>query len=607
MKRYRLIAIGMAAVMTARSIMTCAAMAADTGKEEVVYVMTDAAGNVSSVNVVNIFGSGQVTDYGNYSSVKMLTSADAIEYKDGKVDFTTSNDRVYYQGTMTDADIPWIIGITYSLDGKEISAGELAGRDGALDIHITTKANPDCAGNFFDNYALQASVTLDTELCGNITADNATVANVGSDKQITYTVLPGKNLDAHITADVHDFEMDAIAVNGVKLNLDIEIDDEELMDKVREITDAAAKIDDGAVEVKDGAGQLGDGAGELADGSDKLYSGIVKLNSGASELNDKAAELKTAIEKLNESSSGLTGGSKEMLAALQSVQTELDKVSLSTDRLKTLTDSSAAIRTAIDNLCAGCADLDAKISYQAYKDTMKAGGLDLDMLALKNDPVLNAVIYGTQNYFDAVSAGADSLLNGLKELKNKYSEFDKAITEMSAELGNVTVNMAALKTAITEMVVKYEQLDTGVSDYTDGVAQVLAAYSLLCDGVGTIADGSSDLKDGAGDLKSGTLELCNGIDELYDGTVSLADGTGEFREQTADMDEQVSSEIDDMLDSISGAGEVSSFVSDKNTDIKSVQFVIKTEAVKKTEVEPVVEEKTEKLNFWQKFLKLFGL
>lgn len=607
MKKYRLIAIGMAAAMMAGSIMSCAALAADTGKEEVVYVMTDAAGNVSSVNVVNIFGSGQVTDYGDYSSVKMLTSADAIEYKDGKISFTTSDDRVYYQGTMTSADIPWIIGITYSLDGKEISADELAGRDGALDIHITTKANPDCTGNFFDNYALQASVTLDTKLCGNIVADNATVANVGSDKQITYTVLPGKNLDAHITADVHDFEMDAIAVNGVKLNLDIEIDDEELMDKVREITDAAAKIDDGAVEVKDGAGQLGDGAGELADGSDKLYSGIAKLNSGAFELNDKAAELKTAIEKLNESSSGLTGGSKEMLAALQSVQSELDKVSLSTDRLKTLTDSSAAIKTAIDNLYAGCADLDAKISYQAYKDTMKAGGLDLDMLALKNDPVLNAVIYGTQNYFDAVSAGADSLLNGLKELKTKYSEFDKAITEMSAELGNVTVNMAALKTAITEMVVKYEQLDTGVSDYTDGVAQVLAAYSLLCDGVGTIADGSSDLKDGAADLKSGALELCNGIDELYDGTVSLADGTGEFREQTADMDEQVSSEIDDMLDSISGTGEVSSFVSDKNTDIKSVQFVIKTDAVKKAEVETVVEEKTEKLNFWQKFLKLFGL
>lgn len=58
---------------------------------------------------------------------------------------------------------------------------------------------------------MQAALTLDTEKCSNIQADGATIANVGADKQISYTILPGKGLDAEITADVTDFEMDAAA------------------------------------------------------------------------------------------------------------------------------------------------------------------------------------------------------------------------------------------------------------------------------------------------------------------------------------------------------------------------------------------------------------
>ena len=53
--------------------------------------------------------------------------------------------------------------------------------------------------------------------------------------------------------------------------------------------------------------------------------------------------------------------------------------------------------------------------------------------------------------------------------------------------------------------------------------------------------------------------------------------------------------------------DVTSFVSEKNTNVDSVQFVIQTEAIEIVEAVnnvPVVEEK---LNFWQKLLRLFGL
>lgn len=52
--------------------------------------------------------------------------------------------------------------------------------------------------------------------------------------------------------------------------------------------------------------------------------------------------------------------------------------------------------------------------------------------------------------------------------------------------------------------------------------------------------------------------------------------------------------------------EIRSFVSEKNTNVESVQFVIKTGAVEKPEVVQTVEDEPQQMSLWEKFLKLFG-
>lgn len=52
--------------------------------------------------------------------------------------------------------------------------------------------------------------------------------------------------------------------------------------------------------------------------------------------------------------------------------------------------------------------------------------------------------------------------------------------------------------------------------------------------------------------------------------------------------------------------EVVSFVSEKNTNVESVQFVIQTEAIEVEIVETKAPDVEEKLNFWQKLIRLFG-
>ena len=685
------------------------------GKEEVVYVMTDAEGNVESVNAVNIFGKGDVTDYGNYSSVKMLTSTEPITQNGDQITFTTEKDKVYYQGTLEDAQIPWNIRITYTLDGKEISPEELAGQTGALEIHILVTENEKADNTFYDNYALQTAFTMDTAKCENIVAEGATLANVGADKQISYTVLPGKGLDAVIRTDVVDFEMDAAAINGVKLDLNIEIDDSELMDKVAEIKDATTDLNDGAKELKDGASDLQDGAKELHDGAKDLNDGAKDLNNGAKDLNDGAKDLKdgasdlyngvnslddginslksgigtveNGLNTLNGKSSDLTGGSAQMLEALKTIQSSLNNVAVSTEQLQTLTDSSAAIRQGIADLYNGAATLQNAVSYDSYKAAMQANGLDVDALQAKNtetlatmqtqvndlqaaleqiqsipdyenDPTLagnaasleaqiatfnnlmqlvaanNGAIQGNESYFAAMGSGAADLVNGLAALQANYEKFDAAIGELVTSLSGLAVNMSTLKAGIDQLVTQYGALNSGIQEYTSGVATIVSGYGELTDGAGKLADGSKELLSGSSDLKQGTVnlydgtvdlyggtvelydgttdlydgtsDLYDGTSDLYDGTVELQDGTKEFYDKTYDMDTQVQDKIDDMLAEISGSDEpVVSFVSEKNGEVNSVQFVIKTAAIEKEDVEEVVAEEQTQTGFFQKLLALF--
>lgn len=681
MNRKKAVAVILAASIitgnAAFDVMSVSAAQTASEKEEVVYVMTDATGKIDSVNVVNIFGKGDVTDYGDYSSVKMLTSTEPIKQEGDKITFSTEDEKVYYQGTLDHAQIPWNIVITYTLDGKEITPEELAGKSGALKIHVSVTENPKCTTDFYDNYALQASFTLDTALCENIQASGATLANVGSDKQISYTVLPGKGLDADITADVTDFEMDAASINGVKLDLNIEIDDTELMDKVSEIKDATSDLNDGAKELKDGTSKLSDGSSDLNDGANSLYDGVNSLNDGAASLYDGAGSLKEGIDSLNsgagsldsgisqlntgiktvqdglnalnEKSGTLKDGSKQVYDALQTIQTSLSSVAVSTDELQTLTNSSSAIKQGISDLSTGADDLQRAANYDAYKatvnNTLKASGagVDVDALAANNQSVA-MILQITQAYFDGytdadgehsgLKQGSVSLASGLSTLNTQYAAFDTGINDLATQLSGLAVNMTTLKTGIDQLVSQYGTLDTGINDYTNGVAQIVAGYSKLVEGASdlsagskslvsgasklstgsaelvngskTLSDGSKELLDGTSDLKNGTSDLYEGVQSLYDGTVTLNDGTQEFYDKTYDMDTQVQDQIDEMIDSLSGSEtETVSFVSDKNTNVDAVQFVIKTTAIEKTEAESETETETAPTGFFQKLKNLF--
>lgn len=636
-----LLAMLLTAIIAVSALLPAAAAEPNTPKEEVVYVSLNADGSVKEIYVVNIFDldeDGQIIDYGRYESLRNMTTTDEIGYLDNTVTIDAKAGKLYYEGKLKETVMPWSISIRYFMDGTEYPAEQLAGRSGALKITVQVSRNPECEGEFFENYALQASLTLDADRCRNISAPEATVANAGGKKQLTYTILPGMGADVEIRADVEDFETDGFSLNGIPLKLGLEFDGDTVTEGVAELSDALAELETGAATLGDGCSSLEDGAAELQTGAAALDSGIMELHQGIEQM-------RTALSALDRASSALTEGSAEFRTALVRLQSALGGVSLSAQDLSALSEASSSIKKAIAELADGASALEQNVSWEQYQALLRQNGLDPDALRQNNTAAANglkqqadelrkqlaalqsagqdvsaleaqiaqlentaelllannAAMNGTQSYLSSVRQSLGTLSDGAERLRAGYAAFDAQMSELISALLTLSERLGALSEALNALAAEYAKLDSGLNEYTDGV-------SALADGYRQISDGAARLLDGSSALKLGSDRLYEGITQLSGGTDELKNGASAIREETSGMSEEIDEKLGTLLNGLSGdASEVSSFVSAQNENVKSVQFVIKTEGIHPAEPEKAPEEEPAKLSFWQKLLKLFGL
>ena len=480
-------------------------------KEEVVYGILDSNGSVKNIYVVNIFEDNDIVDYGNYKKVRNMTTSEKINQNGDKISINTSADRLYYEGTVEKRELPWNIGIEYRLDGKKMYGEELAGKNGALEIKISVDKNPEVNSTFFDNYTLQIALSLDTKLAKNIESKNAVVAEAGGKKQLTYTILPGQGADISVTADVRDFEAEAITINGIRMNLDMVIDDEEFSNQISRLTNAIKELDDGA-------GEMLKGVSDLSSGMNKYVEGLKAFKNGMSELG-------LGVDKLDQGAKGISMGLSEL---------------------------------------------------SKRKDLLLQGALGIQ-----------------SSTFDEVNSRLSAMNLGFPPLTpGNYEGILRDIPEL-----------APIKAQLDGIV----QFTNGLKNYMDGVAELSLGASDLAKGTLELNSSISEIPKLANDLYNGGAELNSAMEKLKKGLAEYKQGTNQLRNRTSNIDAEIGDTIDGIMDSILGDGdEIISFISDKNTNVSSVQFVMKTDEIKMPEVD-TVQKQPKKLSFWEKLLDLFKL
>lgn len=140
-------------------------------KNEIVYATYDADGGNAAYSVVNRFELGsaqQLTDYGVYQQVTNLTSTAPLHVSGDEITVQVGAGVFYYEGALSRAQLPWLISVECRLNGTPIAPASLAGRSGPVKITLRVRENTECAGDYFDHYALSITAAFDESNCTSI-------------------------------------------------------------------------------------------------------------------------------------------------------------------------------------------------------------------------------------------------------------------------------------------------------------------------------------------------------------------------------------------------------------------------------------------------------
>ena len=683
----------------------------NTPKEEIIYANLSYYGTAEHIYVINSFHleeNGNIRDYGKYSKTENLTSLAAIHKEGDAIDISAEAGNFYYQGQLDQAELPWEVTIRYLLDGETISAEDLAGQSGHLEVSIQLTQNPLADPFFFENYALQLSVTLSEQKATNILAEDAVRSSAGKEKTLSYIIFSNQETTVGFSADVNDFEMDGIQIAGISLSFSADdFDSSEFTDDLKDLQDGIIELNDGVLEFHDGVVELNDAVQELDDGTTELSSHTVDLAKSAGKLRDAslilfsgARELQDGITTFQEGVAELDDGCETLAVGLsaykgaleeyaQGFQSALDGYAPlfsgaealqdgSVQFLSSLALSVAEAQTALSeaeaNLELASIGLTSVENYlsQAENGLAQAEGyvalaqdaLDEAMAQLEaaetpeeqeaaaavlqtaiasyegavtayesavaayQNVVANlGVAYSAYGMASAGVQAAEASLAGLQELYSSYESYiHNSILSLESGLNGedgLQSTLITLSQAAEELADGAEELAEGASELSEGTYALTDGAGELSDGAEELTDGlwdyftgmeeftegSYELSDGAQELSDGTGELAEGTSDLEEGSEELKDGTGQLQEETSGMDEEMDQRIRDLLEEYGGRDFTPiSFVSAKNTEVLSVQFVLKTPDLTKAE-EPEEEVQEESAStLWDKIkaLKVYG-
>ena len=239
------------------------------GKDETVYVIANADGTVEKIIVSdwlqNAAGSDSLNDVSDLKDITNVKSDASYQMNDdGAIVWDTKGEDLYYQG-VSENELPVDMKVTYLLDGKPISAEELAGKSGRVTIRYTyenkqyqTVTINGKQEKIYVPFGMLTGMIFDNDRFSNIEVSNGKIISDGNRTIVAGFALPGlqENLaldpekfqlpeTVEINADVKDFSLGmtvSIAANGLFNDIDTEnlssLND--LTDGLSQMTDAAS-------------------------------------------------------------------------------------------------------------------------------------------------------------------------------------------------------------------------------------------------------------------------------------------------------------------------------------------------------------------------------
>ena len=329
-------------------------VAQNISKDETVYVLAGADGSVKKIIVSdwikNKLGSATVTDKSDLNNIENVKGDESysVNGDNMKVWDAQGND-IYYQGDIQ-KELPVGMSVSYTLDGKTISADELAGKSGKVTIRFdydnrqyeTVQING-TNQRIYVPFAMLTGMILDNDRFSNVQVSNGKLVNDGDRTVVAGLAFPGlqENLAlsrdqlsipdyVEVTADVKNFSLGmtvTLACNDVFSQIDdvnfttadgATVSIGKLTDAMTQLLDGSSALYDGLSTLLDKSKELATGVEELAAGAKAIRDGAGSVDEGTAALKAGLAELSTGLNTLSSNSEALNEGAEKVFTTLLS-------------------------------------------------------------------------------------------------------------------------------------------------------------------------------------------------------------------------------------------------------------------------------------------------
>ncbi len=575
-----------------------------TAKDETVYVIANADGSVKKIIVSdwikNSLNEKNLKDKSELKDIKNVKGDESyVMDSDNMRVWNADGADIYYQGTIS-KELPVDLKVSYKLDGKAVSADEIAGKSGKATIRfdyvnkqyseVTIDGKTE---KIYVPFVMLTGLMLDNDVFTNVEVSNGKLINDGDRTVVAGFALPGLKenlaLDSskieipdyvEVTADVKNFSLTTtltLATNSLfnefdtsKLNTA-----DDLQAQLNELTSGMSKLIDGSSELYGGLTTLLSKSKELAAGVDKLASGTNELASGTAALN---AGLNTLVSKNGD----LTAGAAKVFdTLLATVTTQFSDngitVSLTKENYKSElnsllsnpTDAQKAELIAVAN-----STVEAKLKennvderyYKAVKVMLAeklAAGKTFEAAMAEIAPVLKNAAEVKKALDDDTLDRNEALINGLIQMGVPESQADmiaKLCTYLSLQNDQPAVSNI---TAATAMATDAQTVSAAMNDSSadakinalclklalstlkpsvETAVTSLDSYNEFYQGILAYTAGVKSASDGSAKVNAGAAELKNGAEQLKAGTEQLIPGV----EQLADGSKQLADGIKEL-------------------------------------------------------------
>lgn len=443
-------------------------------KKEVVYATLDGSGTNKSAYVVNVLegNAGEtVQDFGAYEQVVNLTDTSELTQLSDSVIATLTEGEFSYQGSLSDAQTPWNISVKYFLDGQEISPNEVAGKSGHLEITIQTSQNTSVDPRYFENYLMQITCTLPMENTTEVKTDQGSIALSGSDVTVSFMVMPDKEGNVSLSADVTNFEMSGISFAAIPFSMALDFPN----------TDSLVAQFDGLIE---GTEQLHAGAQDLANGVDEVDSATKQAASGAAELAAGATQMTQGLQQYQQ---GLRDSADDAASSVSEEEIQ---------------QASDAYQQAVGVYTAAFAQ-----AYEGILSQYEGQGIPITD-EIRQQALAQAAQNPIVSDYQANMASALENLTTLVAAQGGSQGAAQALTGAAEGLGSLENTSSLLGGSAS--------LGTGVQELASGLDQ-------LAGGTGDLSEGTSDLAQGTQTLAQETQGIPDAVQAEIDELMSAYD------------------------------------------------------------------------------------